>query len=271
MNGLEQKYQFWLSIVTVCYNDEKNLTRTLDNLRRQPKDHVQIIVIDGGSEDNSKNIIQANQDLISDWVSEKDKGLYDAMNKGIQMCRGQYIVFLNAGDVFHDDHVLPYVFQNHQNADILYGDSIFVHQDGSYKSPRHKIIPKSLNWKSYKKGMVICHQALFVKSSIAVLYNTTYKVCADLDWAIRSTKKAASTCNLGITVCDFQDDGISSRKRIQALIERWRILSHHYGIWQTFWNHLSIPLAFIIWKSHRFRTLKWSSVRSFIHHFTVKL
>ncbi len=238
----------WLSIITVCLNDAKNLSRTLHSIREQRSKSIQSIVVDGESNDDTKSVIRTYRDVITDCISEKDAGLYHAMNKGIGMAKGEYVVFLNAGDVFHDPQVIAFIQHHHQDEDILYGDAVFVDQEGTFKSRRHKKIPKKLNWLSFRDGMVICHQALMVKTAKVLLYDTQYEVCADLDWAIRITKEAESTRNLGITVCDFQRGGISDKRRNRALLERWRIQQKHFGLKATLWSHIKVPMAFLLWK-----------------------
>jgi len=245
---MNKKLSPWLSIITVCYNDSKNLKRTLQNIREQNCKFIQLIVVDGDSTDDTKSVITSYTDVITDWISEKDAGLFNAMNKGIKLANGEYIVFLNAGDVFHDPQVISYIYSHHHQEDILYGNAVFVHQDGRYKGPRHKKIPKTLDWRSFKSGMVICHQALIVKTSVARSYDIQYQICADLDWAICTTKRAKSTLNLGITICDFQRGGLSDKKRGLALLERWKILSKHFGWAQTMWSHMKIPSKFLLWK-----------------------
>lgn len=239
----------WLSIITVCLNDCNNLIRTLQSIRDQQCDNIQSILVDGDSSDATKTVIHDYLDVITDWVSEKDQGLYDAMNKGMRMAKGEYILFLNAGDVFNHAQVISYAYTHHSTEDILYGNAIFVHEDGTYKSPRHKVLPTTLDLRSFKNGMVVCHQALFVKSSVAATYDLNYKIAADLDWAIRSIKQARNTKYLGITVCNFQAGGLSSRRRKSALLERWRILSREFGWFETLCSHLSIPLKFVLWKT----------------------
>ncbi len=235
----------WLSIITVCFNDAKNLQRTLNSIRNQHCNLIQSIVIDGGSTDHSLDIIHSNPDVITDWISEKDEGLYDAMNKGLTFVKGDYILFLNAGDVFHNDNVVHLTKASNEGEDVLYGDAIIVNEDGSFKSPLHKKTPHHLNWKSFKNGMVVCHQAIFVKFSISAQYNLKYKIAADIDWAIRTLKNSTSTRYLGFIVCDFQTGGLSSNRKILALLERWIILRRHFGILSTLYSHLRILYEFI--------------------------
>ncbi|MEP7268939.1 MAG: glycosyltransferase family 2 protein [Saprospiraceae bacterium] len=229
-----------LSIITICFNDEKYLADTLANIRLQSYPHIQCIIVDGGSTDNSKKIIDENKDIISKWISEKDKGIYDAMNKGISMATGDYILFLNAGDLFFDNNVIEDVMSESNGNDILYGDAIHINPDGSFKSLRHKKIPKKLSWKSFKQGMVVSHQALIIKTSIVQPFNLDYMIASDIDWAIRCTKLARSFLHVGITISKFKYGGISSQKRSKALIERWKIMHQHYGIYATLQNHFII-------------------------------
>jgi glycosyltransferase involved in cell wall biosynthesis len=232
----------WLSIITVCYNDGLNLEKTVKSIRGQHLSDLQSIVVDGGSSDNTSDVIKANLDVITDWVSEKDNGIYDAMNKGLTMAKGKYILFLNAGDLFHSQEVLTRVKYLARDEDILYGNSVVVNEDGSPKSDYHKITPTNLTWRDFRYGMVVNHQAIFAKKSIAASYDLQYKISSDIDWAIRTVKQANKIKNLQMIVCDFQAGGISSQKRMLALRERWKILQNHFGIIQTFLSHSSIVI-----------------------------
>lgn len=245
---VKEKNKPWLSIITVCLNDSKNLSRTLQHLREQKFPLVQLIVIDGDSMDDTVSVIHTYQDIITDWVSEKDSGLYEAMNKGIDLALGEYLVFLNAGDIFHDSQVISKIHAVQGGEDILYGNAVFVDQEGRFKSERHKKIPAHLHWGSFRHGMVVCHQALIIRRAIAVYYNTKFKITADLDWAIRSSKQAKTVLNLDFIVCDFQRGGISDKKRLEALIERGVILIRYFGMWRTLWSHLIIPVTYLNWK-----------------------
>ncbi len=226
-----------LSIITVCFNDQDNLAKTLNSIRSQGYKYIQSIIIDGGSKDNTKTLIQSNLDIINYWISEPDAGLYDAMNKGLKQVHGDYVLFLNAGDIFHNTSVVAHAMQSAGGADLLYGDAIIVYEDGSYKSPLHKVTPKSLNWQDFKNGMVVCHQAIFAKPTITATYNIDYKIAADIDWAIRTIRQAKSIQYLSIIICDFQTGGLSSKKRSLALKERWIILEKYFGTWNTIISH----------------------------------
>lgn len=242
----------WLSIITACYNDSKNLKKTIKSIIDQDVDFAEYIIIDGDSSDDTVNVIEENNRFISTWISEKDDGVYDAMNKGLKLAGGQYILFINAGDTFYTNDVLKNIKKQEQHEDILYGNAIFVHENGKYKSPRHKVLPENLDWQSFKDGMVVCHQALLVKNTIVEPYNVNYKVTADLDWAIRCVKKARSVRNLKFTICNFQFGGMSDTQKQKALIERWHILVNHFGLFTTIMSHLKIPFTYTSWKIYSF-------------------
>lgn len=242
----------WLSIITACYNDGLNLKKTIQSIINQNVDFVEMIVIDGNSTDETLQIIEANKNFISTWISEKDNGVYDAMNKGLKWVRGQYILFMNAGDTFYTNDVLQKIMDQQQNEDVLYGNAIFVYENGRYKSPRHKILPAKLGWRSFKNGMVVCHQSLIIKKTIAETYNVKYSVTSDLDWAIRSIKNAKSIRNLRFTISNFQFGGMSDTQKKRALVERWYILVEHYGVVTTALSHLKMPFTYAGWKIYSF-------------------
>lgn len=229
-----------LSVITVCYNDAKNLLITLENVRQQTYPHIECIVVDGGSTDETMQVIMASSERIQHWVSQPDNGLYDAMNRGMKMASGDYLIYLNAGDRFYNEQVVAHAMSQSSGHDVLYGDAIVVNQDGSYKSLRHKKVPSKLDWMSFTQGMVVSHQALIISTSIVEPYDLKYKITADIDWAIRCLQKSKSTYHLGVTICKFQTGGISSQRRASALPERWKILNHHFGLIRTTWAHLII-------------------------------
>jgi len=170
-----------ISIITVVYNARDALEKTLESIANQDYLNKESIIIDGGSKDGTLEVIQKYQHIISYWVSEPDKGIYDAMNKGLNKANGTYVTFLNAGDCYTQRNVLTSLFSNNGNEDIVYGD-IFV-DEGNNKPPRYQ---KALSFNKdelLKHGTaVVCHQAIFVKKSIAPQYNTKYKYKAELNW-----------------------------------------------------------------------------------------
>ena len=114
-----------ISIITICFNAADDLKKTIKSVRGQVFNDYEYIVVDGGSKDATSEIIKSNADVITKWVSEPDKGIYDAMNKGIKMATGDWVIMMNAGDVFADSQVLTNVFENpiNDNITFLYGDT----------------------------------------------------------------------------------------------------------------------------------------------------
>lgn len=172
-----------LTIITINYNNAKGLAKTFESVAGQTYHDFEYVVIDGGSSDGSKELITANN-RINYWVSEKDSGVYNAMNKGIKAAHGEYLLFLNSGDYFYDHSVLARVapFFN-SNAGILYGNSVFINDLG-YRKENHA--PSKLTFGHFVHDG-LNHQAVFIKRSLFFkyfLYNESYKMYADWEFFI---------------------------------------------------------------------------------------
>jgi glycosyltransferase involved in cell wall biosynthesis len=178
------------------------------------------------------------------FVSEPDKGLYDAMNKGLAMAEGDYVLFLNAGDTLADAHVVSEMFATQSDADVYYGHAMVVNLDGRELGLRQPLPPAQLSWKSLQWGMSVCHQAFVIKRSLALPYDLQYRICADIDWMIRCLKQATVTVHTGGLVCRFLADGLSSTHRKKAWKERYQVLSKHYGWFTNLLNHAYIVLRY---------------------------
>lgn len=152
-----------LSIITVCYNNKDGLKKTIDSVRNQTFKDYEFIVIDGGSNDGSKDVIEANKDLFSFWCSESDGGIYQGMNKGIDHARGEYCLFLNSGDYLINDTIISSVFKQNFFQDVIYGN--IIRTKGCKKQ---KILySKTLTIKDfYKNSAAIHHQASFIKREL---------------------------------------------------------------------------------------------------------
>ena len=156
------------SIITVTYNVENVLQRTIDSIKNQSAfEHIEHIVVDGKSKDSTKDIILKNDVSISQWISETDKGLYDAMNKGIAMATGDYVWFINAGDELYENTTVESLLNEAKSLpDILYGETMEYTATGEELGMRRLSTPKSLDWKSFKMGMLVCHQSILIKRSL---------------------------------------------------------------------------------------------------------
>jgi glycosyltransferase involved in cell wall biosynthesis len=199
-----------LTIITINYNNKEGLLKTFESIKNQTWLDFEYIVIDGGSTDGGKELIENNKQ-INYWVSEKDSGVYNAMNKGIRAATGDYIIFMNSGDFFYDENVLEKVEKNFDtDISILYGNTVFFNDD-NYR--REEKPPKKLSFVFfYYKG--INHQAAFIKRSLFstyFLYNESYKICSDWEFFIRVIcSKNESYLHLGEYICYYDFSGISA-------------------------------------------------------------
>ncbi|KAA6317056.1 PGL/p-HBAD biosynthesis glycosyltransferase [termite gut metagenome] len=202
---------------------------------------MEYIVIDGASTDGTLSVIEKYRLHIHTLISEPDKGLYDAMNKGMALAGGDYLCFLNAGDYFHENNTLQQIVESIDKTnlpDILYGETALVDKNGHFLRMRRLSAPEKLTWKSFKQGMVVCHQAFFVKRLLAEPYDLQYHFSADFDWCIRMMKKAYFLHNTRMVLIDYLDEGMTSRNRKASLRERFCIMAKHYGTMMTVMLHV---------------------------------
>lgn len=221
------------SVITVCFNAEETLEDTIQSVIAQTYHHVEYIVVDGASKDRTLSIINRYRDRIATVVSEPDKGLYDAMNKGLRLATGDYVCFLNAGDSFHEDDTLQQMVhtlrERSELPDVLYGETALVNAEGHFVRMRRLQAPEHLTWRSFRQGMLVCHQAFFARRTLAEPYDLRYRFSADFDWCIRIMKKAKTLHNTHLTLIDYLDEGMTTRNHKASLRERFRIMAKHYG------------------------------------------
>lgn len=230
-----------ISVITVTYNAEKVIERTLKSLKEQSFKDYEHLVIDGASKDSTIKIINECRLPHTTLISEPDKGLYDAMNKALGKAKGKYVLFLNAGDTFHDKDTLEkYASAAKKNADIIYGDTVIVDNEGHFISPRHLSVPEKLTKKSFSDGMLICHQAFMVRKNLAPLYDLAFRFSADYDWCVKciSNSEPQKCINLKSVTIDYLSDGLTDKNKWKSLRERFRIMSRHYGMSITVAKHI---------------------------------
>lgn len=250
------------TIVTVTYNAADVFMRTADSVLCQTYPDVEHLIIDGASTDGtvamaegykSRSEASSNGHYIH-IISEPDKGLYDAMNKGRRLATGDYVCFLNAGDFFPCAETLATIAANarlneldetgRQLPAVLYGDTDWVDNDGRYISKRHLSPPERLSWRSFRHGMLVCHQAFYARTDIAqtIPYDLRYRHSADVDWCIRVMKEAEGAglelVNVHAVVADYQREGQSTKYHRASLLERFSIMRRHYGLPVTVAMHL---------------------------------
>ena len=234
-----------LSVITVVYNDAANLERTMLSVLNQTYPKIQYILIDGQSFDGTLDIIKRYDSRIAIWISEKDAGIYDAMNKGLAISSGDYVLFMNSGDEIYALDTVEKVFTG-PDADIYYGETEMYDQNWKSLGQRRHRVPESFTWKGFKYGMSISHQAIYIRKSLAEPFNPQYKLSADIDWILKAAKKAKKIINTRMYVAKYLVGGMSKAKHRESLIERFNIFSKHYGLLPTLFNHgiIAVKLAF---------------------------
>ncbi|MDE6795772.1 MAG: glycosyltransferase [Muribaculaceae bacterium] len=231
-----------ISIVTITYNAAKELPPTMQSVAQQTWKDFEHLIIDGASSDNTLEVARQLGTPQLRIISEPDKGLYDAMNKGLKNARGKYVVFLNAGDAFHSaDVLLKYAEACKANADIIYADTVIVDDSRKVIAPRHLSAPGQLTFQSFSKGMLVCHQAFMVKKDLTPMYDTRYRFSADYDWTVKCIQNTQpDRCvNLNIIAIDYLADGTTDKNKWKSLMERFKIMCRHYGVAKTIGRHLS--------------------------------
>ena len=244
-----------ISIVTVVFNGHTLIERTINSVLQQTYPNIEYIIIDGGSTDGTVETIKNYQSKISVIRSEKDNGIYDAMNKGLKIATGEYLLFLNAGDELYTVDTLASIFSISKDADVYYGNTAIVSEQGKELGERRLKPPSQLNWKSLKYGMCVSHQSFIAKRSLCSPYNLNYSISADIDWVIGILKRSKQIVNTKIYISKFLEGGASNKHRTKALAERFLIMLKHYGFISTLWNHLFIILRYPFHKlTHRSMT-----------------
>lgn len=286
-----------ITYVTITYNAAPVLQRTLDSVLSQDYPDIVHLIIDGASTDGTLAIVNdyiersnaAQNGHRIHVTSEPDKGIYDAMNKGLRSLAGlmneglrsldglmneglrslddDYVCFLNAGDflpapdtvsrlVGHIGDCLPCAPSGAQGdcpqcapsapqcaPAVLYGDTDIVDGNGRFLRHRRLSPPEHLTWKSFRQGMLVCHQAFYARTDFAIAtpYDLQYRYSADVDWCIRVMKAAAKEHvplqNLHMVVVNYTEEGQTTLHHRESLWERYHVMERHYGRVQTFLLH----------------------------------
>ncbi|SMO60641.1 glycosyltransferase family 2 protein [Solitalea koreensis] len=243
-----------LSVITIVYNGADLIARTMKSVLSQTYSNIEYIIVDGASTDNTLDLIKKQEAQIALWVSEKDKGIYDAMNKGLELATGDYILYMNAGDQFFANDTVEKIFAKDPKADIYYGDTLIVDDEGNSLGPRRLRPPQQLNWKSFRYGMLVCHQSFVVRRSLAPAYDLHYKIAADIDWCINCLKDAKTIINTEIFIARYLSGGASWQNQKQALKERFDLMQKHYGTVSVITSHVVIAARYIKFRLQRGKT-----------------
>jgi len=243
-----------LSVITIVYNNVRDIERTVLSVLNQSYSNIEYLIIDGASNDGTMDILRQYESRISKLVCEKDKGIYDAMNKGLALATGDYVLFMNSGDEIYASNTVERIFASGDDADIYYGETeMFDEAWQSLGRRRHKA-PEAFTWKDFKYGMSISHQAIYIRKSITEPYDLTYKLSSDIDWILKAAKKAKKIVNVKAVVAKYLVGGMSKKKHRQSLAERFSIFVKHYGLIPTIFNHLLIALNLVFYYLRHRRT-----------------
>ena len=221
-----------LSIITVVYNCLEGFKKTADSISSQSYSDLEWIVVDGGSTDGTKDYIISHSHLITRWISEPDNGIFDAMNKGIKLATGAWVTFMNADDTYTSTSTLATIF-NHKSLthhDFIYSDMILIGANNQRVRP---IKAERLTRLSISKGMIACHQGMFVKRSICPSYSTHLTYQGDLDWTISILKSIPQSHILYIPIHTvfYKSDGFSNHHIYHQLQAHIKLILCHYGFW----------------------------------------
>lgn len=237
-----------VSIITVVYNNELLLERTIASIINQTYSSIEFIIIDGGSTDGTIDIIKKYEAQILYWVSEPDKGIYDAMNKGIKASTGDYLWFINSGDLISESDTLAKAISSCEKpADVYYGETEIIDEQGNKLYMRRHKAPEILTWKSFKTGMMVSHQSIIVKKELAPFYDLKYKVSADIDWCLKVLKKSKIISNTHLTLSKFLKQGFSKKFQKTSLKERFWIMVKNYGFLTTVFYHFVIAVRLVLY------------------------
>jgi glycosyltransferase involved in cell wall biosynthesis len=215
-----------LSIITINLNNVIGIRKTILSVINQTFKDFDYIIIDGGSTDGSVEVIKEFTDHITYWISESDRGIYNAMNKGILKARGEYLQFLNSGDWLVNENVLSQVFSNNENSDILYGDLIKCFSSGKKTLLTFKHTKISLQGLIYNQP--ILHPSSFIKKKLFEndLYDENYKVVSDWIFILKKiVLESCSTYYIGFPIAYFNTEGISERQDTNHIVVEERQLA----------------------------------------------
>jgi glycosyltransferase involved in cell wall biosynthesis len=219
-----------ITVITVVYNAVSLVEDTIKSVISQRYDDVEYILVDGGSTDGTVDIIKSYEKNIAHWVSESDKGIYDAMNRAIDMASGDWINFLNAGDTFFSEYSVEQMVANLScSVSVVYGDSMIKDGTHLFVARAKQMSPTNLIFWGTR---TVCHQAMFVRRSVCVHYNIKYILKAELDWYFELLERGAQVKYVPMPVCIYALGGLSDRlfklemtETIKVMIKRHSFLA----------------------------------------------
>ncbi len=225
-----------VSVVTVVKNDAEGLTRTMDSVASQDYRGIEYIVVDGASTDGTGEVLKSREAQVTRWISEPDRGIYDAMNKGVRLASGDYVSFLNAGDSFASTDTVTRMFVPRPETELVWGDCIIESAKGEEYDRASVVIPR------LHRQMTVSHQSMFTRREALLRrpYDTSYRIAADYDFLCERILAGASWEYRPLPVSRINDKGASAqvfrtsiREKRQIALSRFpsrraAILFHHF-------------------------------------------
>lgn len=219
-----------VSIITVVFNGGDFLDRTITAIRGLSYPNVEYIIVDGGSRDCTLKIINSHSAAIAHCISESDRGIYDAMNKGLGLATGDYVWFLNAGDTPAQPDVLDRIFADRDDCDYYYGDTSLYDESGG--TVKIASAPRILTSSAMRYGMQVSHQSILVKRGLAPLYDLKYSYIADQKWIVDILRNTSNGRHVGFTVSNYLLGGLSRQRYGRFVLEKMR-----YSFDELRWFH----------------------------------
>lgn len=229
-----------ISVITAVWNDAEHIEKTIQSVLSQTFQNIECIIIDGDSKDGTVDVIKKYADKVAYWESEPDKGVYDAMNKGISATTGNFVIFMNSGDTFHSyDAIEKMCLDNVDKNTIVYGNVSVKYWDDVVVEKPHEFFKTSMKF----KGVGICHQTVFFPGEILrkMRYDLSYRIASDYDLMFRMWKGGVNFVYRDVIVADYEwGNGISSNpyKLLDVYRENARVCGQQWN--PLYWAKLAI-------------------------------
>lgn len=233
------------SIITVTFNAAATVEATLQSVASQTFDLYEHLVMDGVSTDGTLELAARCPNPRLRVMSGPDRGIYDAMNKGLAEARGDYVIFLNAGDTFHAPDTLSRIadlIMDNDYPGVVYGQTDLVDASRRRVGPRHLTAPEGLTYRSFANGMVVCHQAFVALRRLTGEYDLRWRFSADYEWCLRVLQHSRCNVMLPGVMIDYLQEGMTTRNLRRSLVERFKIMCLYFGTVPTVVRHVRFAL-----------------------------
>ena len=232
------------SIITVCYNAAKCIEPTIASLSAQTWPSIDFVVVDGNSKDGTQAIVRRHAERVSTFVSEPDQGIFDAMNKGTRLAKGDVLFFLNADDAFCDPTVLADVaraFEADPSLDLVFGNVIHTNGQGAFQGRRRH----SFHWINERNIYFgdLCHQAVFARRQLFERvggFDLRYPINADYDWLQQVFQSGARYRYIDRDICTFAEGGFHMQNPEKLHRERWSIKCKYHPAWRVWLGYWTL-------------------------------